>query len=126
MDKRGKHIREELLTRFVTGESSSEEIKKVIELINSGELDKEYLYTIQKVWNATQLENLEKSIDVEAAIIFVLKFCDTHMFDTPQLTEELKALGFPVLSLEWDHLLSGFSQLRTRIQAFLEMVGGIQ
>ena len=68
---------------------------------------------------------MAKQFDVEAAIIFVLKFCDTHMFDAPQLTEELKAIGLPVLYLEWEHSLSGLAQLKTRIEAFIEMVGGV-
>ena len=63
---------------------------------------------------------------IEAAIIFVLKFCDTHLFDAPQLTEELKALGLPVLHLEWEHSLSGLAQLKTRVEAFIEMVGGVE
>jgi benzoyl-CoA reductase subunit C len=68
---------------------------------------------------------MAKQFDVEAAIIFVLKFCDTHMFDAPQLMEELKALGLPVLYLEWEHSLSGLAQLKTRIEAFIEMVTGV-
>jgi benzoyl-CoA reductase subunit C len=67
-----------------------------------------------------------KQFDVEAAIIFVLKFCDTHMFDAPQLVEELKTIGLPVLYLEWEHSLSGLAQLKTRIEAFIEMVGGVE
>ena len=70
--------------------------------------------------------DMAKQFDVEAAIIFVLKFCDTHMFDAPQLMEELKAIGLPVLYLEWEHSLSGLAQLKTRIEAFIEMVGGVE
>ncbi len=69
---------------------------------------------------------LAEQYDVEAVIIFVLKFCDPHMFDGPQLIEEFEALGFPALYLEWDHSLSGVAQLTTRIEAFLEMVRGIE
>lgn len=69
---------------------------------------------------------MAKQFEVEAAVIFVLKFCDTHMFDAPQLTEELKALGLPVLYIEWDHSLSGLAQLKTRIEAFIEMVRGVE
>ena len=69
---------------------------------------------------------MAKQFDVEGAIIFVLKFCDTHMFDAPQLVEELKAMGLPVLYLEWEHSLSGLAQLKTRIEAFIEMVGGVE
>ncbi len=70
--------------------------------------------------------DMAKRFDVEAAIIFVLKFCDTHIFDAPQLTEELKTMGLPVLYLEWEHSLSGLAQLKTRIEAFIEMVGGVE
>jgi benzoyl-CoA reductase subunit C len=69
---------------------------------------------------------MAKRFDVEAVIIFVLKFCDTHMFDAPQLEEELKGMGLPVLYLEWEHSLSGLAQLKTRIEAFIEMVGGVE
>ncbi len=68
---------------------------------------------------------IAKRFDVEAVIILVLKFCDTHMFDAPQLIEELKTLDLPVLYLEWEHSLSGAAQLKTRIEAFLEMIGGV-
>jgi len=69
---------------------------------------------------------MAKRYDVEAAIIFVLKFCDTHMFDAPLLRDELKALGLPVLYLEWEHSMSGIAGLKTRIEAFIEMVGGVK
>jgi len=69
---------------------------------------------------------MAKRYDVEAAIIFVLKFCDTHMFDAPLLRDELKALGMPVQYLEWEHSMSGIAGLKTRIEAFMEMVGGVK
>lgn len=69
---------------------------------------------------------MAKQFDVEAAIVFVLKFCDTHMFDAPRLVEELRAMGLPVLYLEWEHSLSGLAQLKTRIEAFIEMVRGVE
>ena len=68
---------------------------------------------------------MAKKYNVEAAIIFVLKFCDTHLFDAPILVEELKSAGLPVLYLEWEHSMSGIAQLKTRIEAFLEMVSGV-
>jgi len=69
---------------------------------------------------------LAKRFDVDAAIMFVIKYCDTHMFDAPLLRDELKAMGLPVLYLEWEHSMSGFAGLKTRIEAFIEMVGGVK
>jgi len=69
---------------------------------------------------------MTKNFNAEAAIIFVLKFCDTQMFDAPLLRDELKATGLPVLYLEWEHSLSNIAGLKTRIEAFIEMVGGVK
>jgi len=69
---------------------------------------------------------LAKRFDVDGVIMFVIKYCDTHMFDAPHLRDELKATGLPVLYLEWEHSMSGFAGLKTRIEAFIEMVGGVK
>jgi len=69
---------------------------------------------------------LAKRFEVEGVIMFVMKYCDTHMFDAPFLRDELKAMGLPVLYLEWEHSMSGFAGLKTRIEAFIEMVGGVK
>ncbi|UCH31635.1 MAG: 2-hydroxyacyl-CoA dehydratase [Candidatus Bathyarchaeota archaeon] len=90
---------------------------------------------LNKIPSAFMLEQKErfrhtikmaKQFNVEAAIILVLKFCDAHMFDAPQLANELKEEGLPVLYLEWEHSLSGRAQLKTRIEAFMEMVGEVK
>lgn len=91
-----------------------------------------YLGKIPSSFMLEQAEGFEHTIsmarqfNVEAAIIFVLKFCDAHMFDAPQLIQRLKANNLPVLYLQWEHSLSGIAQLRTRIEAFMEMVGGVK
>ena len=69
--------------------------------------------------------NMARQFNVDAVIIFVLKFCDAHMFDAPQLIQRLKAEDLPVLYLQWEHSLSGIAQLKTRVEAFMEMVGGV-
>jgi benzoyl-CoA reductase subunit C len=67
--------------------------------------------------------NMARLFDVKGAIIFSLKFCDVHSFDAPLLAGELREEeGLPVLCLEWEHSLSGVAQLRTRIEAFVEML----
>jgi len=69
---------------------------------------------------------LAKRFEVEGIIMFLIKYCDTHMFDAPLLRDELKAMGLPVLYLEWEHSMSGLAGLKTRIEAFIEMVGGVK
>jgi bzd-type benzoyl-CoA reductase N subunit len=57
------------------------------------------------------------------AVIFVfLKFCDPHAFDYPYLKEMLAAQGIPSLLLELEEQIAMNGQLRTRCEAFLEML----
>jgi benzoyl-CoA reductase subunit C len=94
-------------------------------------ISKRYLNKIPSSFMFEGKERFEHTIkmarqfDVEAAIVFNQKFCDTHLFDAPQLLEELKAIGLPVLNLEWEHSLSGIAQLKTRVEAFIEMIRGV-
>jgi len=69
------------------------------------------------------VREMVKLFDVEGVLIFSLKSCDVYSFDAPLLAEELRENeGLPVLCLEWEHTLSGIAQLRTRIEAFIEML----
>jgi len=83
-------------------------------------------FMYQREQRFSHVAELAKRFKVEAAIVFVIKYCDTHMFDAPFLRDDLKAMGLPVLYLEWEHSMSGFAGLKTRIEAFIEMVGGIK
>jgi benzoyl-CoA reductase subunit C len=71
------------------------------------------------------VREMAKLFDVEGVLIFSIKSCDVHSFDAPLLAEELRENeGLPVSCLEWEHSLSGTAQLRTRIEAFIEMLEG--
>lgn len=83
-------------------------------------------FTYQSEDRFRHVMDMAKGYNVEGAIIFVLKFCDTHMFDAPPLKEELESSGLPVLYLEWEHAMTGIAQLRTRIEAFIEMIRGVR
>lgn len=62
---------------------------------------------------------IEKAKDVDAVIFLLLKFCEPHFFDYPQLREKLEAMGKRTLLLELEFPVSE-EQLRTRIEAFYE------
>ena len=69
------------------------------------------------------VREMVKLFNVEGVLIFSLKSCDVHSFDAPLLAEELRENeGLPVLCLEWEHSLSGIAQLKTRVEAFIEML----
>ncbi|MFZ5519310.1 MAG: 2-hydroxyacyl-CoA dehydratase subunit D [Candidatus Zhuqueibacterota bacterium] len=70
-------------------------------------------------------ENLVKLVQEHraAGVIFLfLKFCDPHAFDYPYLKEYLDNAGIPSLHLELEQQLPSDGQVRTRLEAFMEMV----
>lgn len=60
---------------------------------------------------------------VDGAIFYIVRYCDTCELEGPDLREYLNSLDIPVLMIEDDYSISTIGQLRTRIQAFLEMIG---
>ena len=65
--------------------------------------------------------NLVKDYKADAVIYFSLKFCDSNLIDFPYQKNRLGEHGIPVLFVEGERALVNIGQLKTRIQAFLEM-----
>lgn len=59
---------------------------------------------------------------VQGVVFFFLKFCDPHAFDYPYLRDALEKAGIPSLVVEVEDQLQAEGQLRTRLEAFLEMI----
>jgi benzoyl-CoA reductase/2-hydroxyglutaryl-CoA dehydratase subunit BcrC/BadD/HgdB len=64
-----------------------------------------------------------KDFNVEGVIIYIYKYCDPFGFEVPAMKSYIEALGIPVLHLEDDYSSASYERLRTRIQAFIEMIG---
>ncbi len=69
------------------------------------------------------LHGLCRQTQARGVIFYLVKFCETELFDVPILSDELKKRGIPslILDTELNQGLSG--QMTTRIEAFLEMLG---
>jgi benzoyl-CoA reductase/2-hydroxyglutaryl-CoA dehydratase subunit BcrC/BadD/HgdB len=65
---------------------------------------------------------LERVKEVDAVIFLLLKFCEPHFFDYPQLKKELEKMGKKTLLLELEFPIVSYEQLKTRLEAFYEMV----
>lgn len=66
---------------------------------------------------------LAKEYHVDGVIDANLKFCTLYDVEKSSVAEALEAEGIPVLGLETDYNDNDAEQLRTRIQAFVEMLG---
>lgn len=68
------------------------------------------------------VKELVQTSGAAGLIYSTVKFCDSHLYDLPLLEEDFRRAGIPFLWLENDYEWSGLGQLRTRVQAFLEML----
>lgn len=66
-----------------------------------------------------------RSWNANGAIFYIVRYCDTCELEGPDLQDYLKEKGLPVLMLEDDYSFVTIGQLRTRVQAFIEMITGV-
>jgi len=71
---------------------------------------------------ANHLIRMVKETGAQGVIFLLLKFCDPHAFDFPYMKKNLEEAGIPVMLLEIDDPLPAEGQLKTRFEAFLEML----
>ena len=65
---------------------------------------------------------LARDFKVEGVVSQIIRYCVPYAHDLPLLTDRLKAQGIPTLALDVEYGTSGSGQIRTRVQAFLEML----
>jgi benzoyl-CoA reductase/2-hydroxyglutaryl-CoA dehydratase subunit BcrC/BadD/HgdB len=58
----------------------------------------------------------------DGVIFYTLKFCDPFLYDIPVLKSQLGDRGIPSLILEGDYTPGTLGRVKTRIQAFVEML----
>jgi len=66
--------------------------------------------------------NMCREFKCDGVIAERLMFCDSWAVEHYMLGEDLKAAGIPMLKLDREYTTGGVGQLRTRVQAFLEMI----
>jgi len=66
-----------------------------------------------------------KEADIDGVVLVYNKFCDLHGVESVRLGRDLEKLGIPVLVLEKEYGAGADEgRIRTRVQAFLERIGG--
>ncbi len=80
---------------------------------------------MQGRWDrVSHLVSLAREHSCDGVVFHALAFCDLHQMDLPALQEELRKADIPCLPIEREQLTGRDSgQLRTRIQAFAELLG---
>lgn len=68
------------------------------------------------------LKDFIRDYHVNGVILNVTMYCDTYELDAPDVNEYLAGMGIPVLRLEDAYTSTGMGQIKTRVQAFVEMI----
>ncbi len=69
-----------------------------------------------------ELKQKARDNNVQGIIFISLKFCDTVLYSFPLIRKEFAGLKIPVLYLELEYNNFSEGQVKTRMQAFLEML----
>lgn len=72
-------------------------------------------------WETYLLDAMAKS-KAEGMIVLMAKFCEPHMYYYPEIKEAFEAKDVPHLLIETEHETMALEGIRTRVEAFLEMV----
>jgi benzoyl-CoA reductase/2-hydroxyglutaryl-CoA dehydratase subunit BcrC/BadD/HgdB len=75
--------------------------------------------------NEERLQNIvamAQDLKVKGVIHFALNFCQPYAMEAFKVGRALEEAGIPMLSIETDYSMEDVEQLKTRVEAFLEMV----
>ncbi len=86
-----------------------------------GETKKDYTTDLESRFG--YLGKYAKEWGVNGVIIQSLRYCDTHGYEAPGVGDYLDNLGLPNIYLEHDYSKAALAPLKTRVQAFLEVIG---
>jgi benzoyl-CoA reductase/2-hydroxyglutaryl-CoA dehydratase subunit BcrC/BadD/HgdB len=68
---------------------------------------------------------LAASHQVEGVLVVIYKFCDVHGFDYHHVAQLFEGVGVPTQLIDVENVISP-GQIRTRVQAFLEMLQPVE
>lgn len=69
------------------------------------------------------IQDMVKDFAVDGVILERIRYCDLWGGESMVLQKDLAEAGIPVLVLDREYALSGEGQIKTRVQAFLEVLG---
>ncbi|HSB52650.1 MAG TPA: double-cubane-cluster-containing anaerobic reductase [Dissulfurispiraceae bacterium] len=76
--------------------------------------------------NTERLENIAdmaKCLKADGVIHYALQFCTPYLVEAFKAKKVVDDLGVPFLRIETDYSMEDFGQIKTRVDAFLEVIG---
>lgn len=75
--------------------------------------------------NTERLEHIvgmARDLNVKGVIHYALSFCQPYTMEAYKVEKALEAAGIPMLAIETDYSMEDVAQLKTRLEAFVEMI----
>lgn len=123
----GAVVGEEMCTgsRYYEGlvDESAETMDEMIDALNDRYMNIHCACFTPNSERIDDIVRLAKELDVDGVIDVNLKFCGIYDIEGYTVEKALQEAGIPVIGIETDYTDQDAEQLRTRIGAFLEMIG---
>jgi benzoyl-CoA reductase/2-hydroxyglutaryl-CoA dehydratase subunit BcrC/BadD/HgdB len=68
------------------------------------------------------IRNLSSRLYAQGVVHYALQFCTPYMIEAYRAKTAVEAAGMPFLRIETDYSLEDAGQLKTRVEAFVEMI----
>lgn len=126
IDQQGTVVGDDLLTGYRYFADDVAEEGNPIEALAERQLRRIPFAGYDSVHNPRRnfLVDLAKRKQAQGVIFLHLKFCEPENYDYHDNKAALERAGFPCMRIETEVGGSSLGQVRTRIEAFMEMVGG--
>ena len=70
----------------------------------------------------TDIETMSGALRAQGVIHYALQFCTPYMYEAYKAKDAVEAMGLPFLKIETDYSMEDTGQLKTRVEAFLEIL----
>lgn len=94
---------------------------RTIRVADLGETKKEHLPDLERRFG--YIRDYARDWKTNGVVLQSVRFCDIHGYDVPGLRDYLDSVGLPNIYIEHDYSEAALAPLRTRIQAFIELLG---
>jgi len=75
-------------------------------------------------WTDTIIEMVERT-RAKGVVTLLVKYCPPHMCYYPDIKNKLADKGIPEIMIEVEHEIISLGQIKTRLQSFVEITGGV-
>ena len=75
--------------------------------------------------NTGRIDDIKRYVEeykVDGVIYSNLSFCHTYSIEYRNVEKALKEAGIPIMNIETDYSTEDAGQIKTRVEAFLEMI----